>query len=412
MSLFARSRQLLLVVLALMLPLSGCVTYKYLPEEPTVDVPMPEALHSRTAQVQSHLVSSSFTYAGNAKFARYQQQAMASWFAPASAQGSDYVFAVAGEDKTSHAGPRLLSLIFGFASYGGLPTVAKVDKTSVMQISSPAGVVFNDTQTAKLRRTFTIWTPLSILGGGRWGMSEPKKSIDHVLAGHRAALVRLYNEQQLAFGSAAERGTAIAFEDYLGKHPASFFHAEALRGLAAWAARAPDPLAEHQRYAAAYPGYVRYLDSGDALWFVGPKDGRVMDLQAALRQGIAPDLLATQIRTAGKPYRNFNNEELGWLKQKGIPDVVVMAMLDATRGGAQAVAAVAPGAATSVMTAPAAAPATLGEKAAGAAGECTKAYLAKKTCEKIPDPTGFGLVTRACIKKVKQTYGGAGCPLL
>lgn len=53
---------------------------------------------------------------------------------------------------------------------------------------------------------------------------------------------------------------------------------------------------------------------------------------------------------------------------------------------------------------------TNGAKAANFAQECSKAYAAKKTCERLVVPGDiFGIAQKTCLKQAKKKFGGLGC---
>lgn len=416
------SRQIAMLLLAL--PLAGCITYRHVPTGPVVDAPAPDVLRDRTATVTPPArLAMVAGVPGNRKLQARVAESTASWFAPPAGGAVDYQVEYNHTQKMAHGGQFGATFVLYLFTGGGLPLVATMGEQSEMVIRANGEEVFRDTQTTEVRRALTVWTPFALFSGTPGG-GQPMQAMDHLVAGHRAALNRRVNEEQQAFSAAAATGTAVAFGQYLDSHPRSFFRGEALRGLAAIATRSGNPLAAHKSHAARYPDYVRFIDGNDALWFVGPPGMQVIDIAPAIRRGTGAELLASQIRAARQPYRLFSAEELVLLKRRGVPDSVAAAMIDVTREvGVAAVPVAVPdggGALFTSLAAPAAAgdavapaqPDGLGAKVAGGAAECAKAYVAKKACEKIPDPTPFGFAIKACIKKVKQAYGGAGCPLL
>ena len=58
---------------------------------------------------------------------------------------------------------------------------------------------------------------------------------------------------------------------------------------------------------------------------------------------------------------------------------------------------------------PAPAPKTVKGKAADVTARCSKAYAAKKACEKAPGPFGSGV--RICMASLKSKYKGLTCPV-
>lgn len=418
-----------------LLLLQGCVTVEILDKRPLVNLPDSPLLQARTAEVRPGGVLLNNLY--RRTFTPESMRFEGLFAAPVPGAEPQYTLHIAPEFQQDPAAfPKALLVLLTASVFPGM---AENRVRSTMVVTSGGQEVFRDEQDVAVRANIALLFPMAMLlrigredevgvGAEAWKKAVPP----YLEALHRQALLQRVEQDRVAFDPVAGKRTPAAWEAFLGANPSSFFRGEALRGLAASASRARDPLAAHKSYAARYPDYARYLDAGDALWFVGPAGLQVVDIAPAIRRGTGAELLASQIRAARQPYKLFSDDELALLKRRGVPDVVAAAMMDVTRevdlaaapvvapdaggraarGGALFATMAAPAAANNMAPAAPAQPQGLGAKVAGGAAECAKAYIAKKACEKIPDPTPFGFAIKACIKKVKQTYGGAGCPML
>lgn len=174
-----------------------------------------------------------------------------------------------------------------------------------------------------------------------------------------------------------------------------------------------DRMDHYQKLVKEFPAFRHYIPGQERLFFVGPADRQVVDIWRELRTGADPDIVAANIRVAGKPYRLYNNDEVAWLKKQSIPGTVIAAMIDASAALAVAapaapVSATAPAVQhTNVLSAASSTGAATPEKN-NLAEECVKAIAAIKACEQIPgDP--FGIARGVCVKQVKKGLGATTC---
>lgn len=407
-------------VVVCLLGLHGCVSSRHLPPGPIADVPSPAILKSRTAAV-----TGSFDTRPNLASPSYKQVSplpeINTWFAPPAAGGSDYTVTVSGTNKMG--GDFIGSFFLYLFSLGILPAWSTNTITSEVSIKSGNTEVFHDTEQTRIRSALSVFSPFAFFAG-KPGSSAGQEGATWLLAAHRAALAHRVDQDRVAFEAAVQQGTNDAFDKYLAANPQSFFRGEALRGLSVLAARSRDPLAAHKTNLAHYPDYSRFIDGDQALWFVGPAGMQVVDIAPVLKKGTSPELLAAQIRAARQPYKVFTADELAWLKDKGIPDSVAAAMLDATTAAnaagvtAPATVSALPAATTAAallggQVSPAA-PAPAGTPVAAAkptlgdtATECAEKLAALKACEQVPFPGNLG-----CKVIAKQKFNNPACSVI
>lgn len=419
----ARRPLSLIVLLPLLLVLSGCITSRNLPPGPIATMPAPPVLQSRSAMVNSPGAFDKGQIIPSAK------AEIGSWFASPMDGSADYEVTVTEQVKMG--GDFIATLICPYlCTLGILPVWGTETHTSQMVVKSRGQEVFRSTQQTRVRQALSIYTPAALMFG-KLGSGGRRDGVDYLTSAHRAALAQRVDAERMAFTAAVQQGTTESFATYLNSYPQSFFRGEALRGLSMLAERSHAPLEAHRRHLALYPDYGRYLSGVDGLWFVGPVGMQVVDIGPALEKGTSPELLAAQIRAARQPYRIFSADDLGWLKEKGIPDSVVAAMLDATTAAGNTMAMATPAANVQAAVPPPAAPApaglfgamlaptgaapqqqqppaTVGAAVTQAVGqvaaECAKKYASMKLCEQMP---GFG--ASICKAQVNKKYTNIVC---
>ena len=132
------------------------------------------------------------------------------------------------------------------------------------------------------------------------------------------------------FSSALALGTMEPLEGFVLKHRHSRNTGEAMRRLAGLASAS----GERKRVSVLlerYPGLAGELPAEEQILYVGPSNLKVFKAAELLAMGMGEDVLATKIEQAAKPYKDFELDELMWLKGHGLTDRVVMAMMTATQ---------------------------------------------------------------------------------
>lgn len=169
-----------------------------------------------------------------------------------------------------------------------------------------------------------------------------QKTVDSAMARLHAQLAPWVAAEQEKFERDVAGTSARDQQNWLKQHPDSLHRG---RILAFLAANPPtrDSLAWHGENIAAFDDYQALIPNEDAIWFVGPKGQRVVDIRNALRQGEDTSIIAARILAARHPYRAFDSAETAVLRKGGIPAPVIAAMIE--------VSAAAPGATGSNLAA-------------------------------------------------------------
>lgn len=360
---FCRPHSLRLPALSLLLlayaMLAGCVTSMNLPPGPVADVAAPAVLKSRTATVTgTHSYAAPAFAAGGAAGGTNPPSVNAEiqgWFAAPVADASDYQVQIG---NTVQKGKDIWPSFFIYMlSLGVLPAWRTDTITSRLSVSAGGVELYSDTQQTRLRSALTVFSPFAFMAANKSGGAGAVDSTVYLLSAHRAALAQRVEQERVAFEAVAQRGTAADFEGYLASTPHSFFRGEALRGLAALAARARKPKLAHKDYQARYPDYD-------------------------LARGVIP----VSVPVAAP--------------------ATVPALLPPTESVLATVPAASSlmsGAVASSAIPAAAAPPGVGDIAA----QCTKKYAAMKLCDQIPS---FGAMV--CRSQVNKTYKHVACSLI
>jgi hypothetical protein len=85
-----------------------------------------------------------------------------------------------------------------------------------------------------------------------------------------------------------------------------------------------------ERLVGTYPSALMKLPASRRILLIGPKGARVRDIQLMTEANVAQAIVVARVRGSSEPYKIFDGEELATLKQMGIADDVVAAMLEVT----------------------------------------------------------------------------------
>lgn len=134
------------------------------------------------------------------------------------------------------------------------------------------------------------------------------------------------------FAKAEKDGSADAWLAFIAKHREDKRIPDAVKAIVNASASANDDekTAIEEKLAATYPQGVAQLPAERRILLVGPKGLRVRDLAKLTKSNVAPTLVVARVKTSTEPYKNFDADELGALKQLGLADDVVAAMLEVT----------------------------------------------------------------------------------
>lgn len=106
----------------------------------------------------------------------------------------------------------------------------------------------------------------------------------------------------------------------------------AARRVAALAAAMPPDaqLSADEKLVAAYPAAAAELPPERRVLVVGPRGLRVRDIQKMTDAKVSPKIILARINASTEPYKSFDADELVVLKNAGISDDVVAAMVEVT----------------------------------------------------------------------------------
>ena len=132
---------------------------------------------------------------------------------------------------------------------------------------------------------------------------------------------------------AAEKvGTVDAWLAFIAKHRDHTRVPDAAKNVVAAGGRAEGDaqVAIDEKLVSAYPAGIAELPVGRRILVVGPKGLRVRDLVKLSNAKVSAGIVVSRVKASAEPYKSFDGDELAALKQLGIPDEVVMAMIDVT----------------------------------------------------------------------------------
>lgn len=84
------------------------------------------------------------------------------------------------------------------------------------------------------------------------------------------------------------------------------------------------------RLEAAYPTALGDLSAERRLLRIGPKGARIRDLKKMQDAKIAQNIIVARVKASNAPYKTFDGDEMVALKQMGMSDDVIAAMIDVT----------------------------------------------------------------------------------
>jgi hypothetical protein len=127
-----------------------------------------------------------------------------------------------------------------------------------------------------------------------------------------------------------ERNTLAAYYDFLYDFPDSPIKRDVFDAMLVLIAESSDAEDQYERLANEYPNSVKQFPTDLKLAYTGPEGMRVKDVKALLAQGMGETVIAQKILTAGKPYADFNFDEIRALTEMGLTDPIIAAMLKVT----------------------------------------------------------------------------------
>lgn len=369
--------------------LSGCMTYRYLPQDGQLAAPvdLPEGVRDYTI---------AFEYQGNPPSPPFRdgaEQELQTWFG---GRGDDLKVVLA--DKTVQA-EGFWTLVPYMLTLSLVPAVTTRTAESTLTIYAADQPVFSHTGQFQTRDALSTFFPTPFLFGSLGG-GELKLAGQDQMMHHKRALAAFIVRSRDDYEQAVSAGTVDAYRAYLRDNPASFFRMDTLSRLAALAP-AGNALAFHEANLELDAAYMAFLPDELDVWFVGPEGMTVHDVLKASRTEDEA-LLVSLIKAAGKPYKVFNADELAVLKKGGLSPVLIAAMIDVSAASGSASAG-------SLGAAPVAGAGQDGASptAGDVAAQCAKRYAALQACDKVP---GFG--ANICRNQVKSKYSHLACSVI
>lgn len=146
------------------------------------------------------------------------------------------------------------------------------------------------------------------------------------------ALAKGATLQDSDYAAAEKEDTSDAWLAYIVKHKEDKRAPDAAKRAVKAAGRlTPEAqVAFDEKLAATYPAAVAELPAERRILLVGPKGLRVRDLRKMKEAKIAPSVMLARIKGSTEGYKNFDGDELAALKQLGLSDEVVTAMIEVT----------------------------------------------------------------------------------
>jgi hypothetical protein len=134
------------------------------------------------------------------------------------------------------------------------------------------------------------------------------------------------------YAAAEKDGGADAWLAFIAKHRDDKRVPAAVKAIVTASAKAggEEQSAIEDKLASTYPPGVAQLSAERRILLVGPKGLRVKDLAKLTTSKVSPSIVVARVKASPEPYKNFDGEELGALKQLGLADEVVTAMIEVT----------------------------------------------------------------------------------
>ncbi len=138
------------------------------------------------------------------------------------------------------------------------------------------------------------------------------------------------DEDSSAYQQAKSLNTLNAFGEFLLSHPSSPSRNEALKSMSLLIKKQGGSYQSYKKFIVEYEDGMEFVPSQHRLALIGPEGMRVHDILNLLKQGIEDTVIAAKIRMQNAVYKDFDFEEIGALKKRGVTGVLIEAMLDST----------------------------------------------------------------------------------
>jgi hypothetical protein len=147
------------------------------------------------------------------------------------------------------------------------------------------------------------------------------------LKAKRVALTAAVKEQDDDFTATEKADTPDAWLAFISKHKDDKRVAAAVKRVVQASTKADGEARSsiEEKLASTYPQGVAELPADRRILVVGPKGLRVNDLVKLKDAKVSPSIVIARVKASPEPYKTFDGEELGALKELGISDEVVTA---------------------------------------------------------------------------------------
>ena len=142
--------------------------------------------------------------------------------------------------------------------------------------------------------------------------------------------LRIANDKKEEFETAKAANTFEAYDKFLKAFPASAYRQTALQAMAALIEKQDRPFEGYKKFVAAHEDGLEFVPGKYRLGLTGPEGLRVGDIAGLRKKGVGDNIIAAKIRSGKGRYRDFSFDEIDQLKQMGVPEVVIEAMLEST----------------------------------------------------------------------------------
>jgi len=400
------------LIMASLLLISGCMTYRYVPAEDSTspamgDTSLPVAFQVAPVRVDTH--SRVRNHPDWKKIPPTIESAL-----------TPQVETLSGESATSqspylsmHVENETFKMNWGhflmyIASIFTLPSSSDMQFDSEMTVNAGGETLFTSQANGSIRGYISVYSPSALFVGKKDPAIASADMANDMMRQHRQALEEWVAVQKQQYDQEIAGKDILEQRQWLIENPHSLFASEILANLASHTPRR-NTLGWHRENVSRFPRYVAFLSEEDALWFVGPDGQRVIDLVDAAKRGTSQSILAAQVEAQG-PYKPFSDEEIRRLRKSGLSSDLIAAMIrsgnrPAEQPGAAANLAASPRASQQDTVAALLIPDNSGEymnpwtsdgvlaewvdkainaKMGGAIGSAAGAYAASKALENVP----------------------------
>lgn len=135
-----------------------------------------------------------------------------------------------------------------------------------------------------------------------------------------------------AYAAAEKANTVDAYMSFITAHPNDARASTAAKRVAALSASASGDAqaAIDEKLVAAFPAAAKELPPERRVPLIGPAGLRVRDVRKMTEAKIAPKIIVARINASSEPFKSFDADELVVLKNMGLSDDVVAAMMEVT----------------------------------------------------------------------------------